>query len=104
MGRKPIEGTLEAREFIQSGAGKEWLNSCGVSEDAKNRIEYAVLFGLGLYKKPPKRDNTDTKTEKPTNTLSKQKKVKTEPIHTKKSAFNSEGDEYFKPEDQYTVE
>lgn len=35
MGRKPIEGTIEARDFIQSNAGKAWLKSCNVSEEAK---------------------------------------------------------------------
>lgn len=47
-GRKADAGTYEARDYVTSIEFEQWINTPKISQDAKDRIKKAVLFGLGV--------------------------------------------------------
>lgn len=47
-GRKPDEGTLEAKELVIKGGLEEMLLNANVKEVVLKRVMKAVKFGLGI--------------------------------------------------------
>jgi len=47
-GRKAEAGTLEAREYVNSGAFEKLLDTTQISPEGKARLLKAVKFSLGI--------------------------------------------------------
>jgi DNA-directed RNA polymerase beta' subunit len=94
-GRKADKGTYEARGKIILIC--DTIRSCSdLSDDAKNRVIKALYFGLGIQKKDVDLPYAEEKviTQEETAVPIKEKKAS-----KKITLDNTEGDEYFAPED-----
>lgn len=109
-GRKAEVGTYEAREYVTSKEFETWINTPKISQEAKDRIKKAVLFGLGI-KSPEKyaqqKADKIAKIKAELAELEGQKIIAPENVgfdaeykeKSKKSLNNNNEDEYFAPED-----
>ena len=47
-GRKALIGTYEARDFVVSKKFAHWISQASISPEARERLQRAIYFGLGI--------------------------------------------------------